>query len=611
MQLRRRAAAPNPLSGSSTRSRAFFRDGGPAWASRRPRRWSTPTSRGILHRDIKPANLLLDGRGKLWVTDFGLARLQGDAGLTMTGDLLGTLRYMSPEQALAKRVVIDHRTDIYSLGVTLYELLTLRPAFDGQDRQEILRQIAFEEPTPPRRLEPGGAPRPGDDRPQGDGQGPAGPLRHGAGAGRRPATVPRGPADPGPAADAAGAGGEVVAAASHRGGLRGGGPPLDGRGSVVGLVLLGREQRQTILNLQLAQANKARADQRSGGKGSRLLPGRLPGAAAPSKTGGKQITIVEALADADGSIEGKFAKEPLVEAAVRQALAQVYSELGEYHKAEGHAERAFSLRQQHQGTEHEATLRAMFTLGWNEYNLARQETLDRGEAVLNRMLEICRRSRGDDDELTLTAMDGLACIDYGLNKDESGIQCLAFNFDVNPRFKNEDGIRFLEHILDVRRKKNGPSDPKTLVATNNLALALWRVGKVREAEPLLREVVDIGGNDDSPSMLNRMANYATLLKELNRIDDAAAWAVRSMDAHLRILKFKHPQTQQAILLAGLTVSGSYRDEEALRIIDRALEQARRDFGRGDSRTLEFLNLQTRLLCNLGDLAKAGSEPKIC
>ncbi len=109
---------------------------------------------GIVHRDIKPANLLLDVQGNLWITDFGLARLQDDAGLTITGDLLGTLRYMSPEQALAKRGYLDHRTDIYSLGATLYELLTLRPAIDGQDRQEVLRKIAQDEPTPPRRLNP-------------------------------------------------------------------------------------------------------------------------------------------------------------------------------------------------------------------------------------------------------------------------------------------------------------------------------------------------------------------------------------------------------------------------------------------------------------------------
>jgi serine/threonine protein kinase/lipoprotein NlpI len=107
---------------------------------------------GILHRDIKPANLLLDDAGKLWITDFGLARIEADAGMTMTGDILGTLRYMSPEQALAKRVVVDHRSDIYSLGVTLYELLTLQPAFKGEDRHELLRQIAFDEPHKPRKV---------------------------------------------------------------------------------------------------------------------------------------------------------------------------------------------------------------------------------------------------------------------------------------------------------------------------------------------------------------------------------------------------------------------------------------------------------------------------
>ena len=105
---------------------------------------------GIVHRDIKPGNLLVDGQGRLWVTDFGLAQFRADAGLTQTGDVLGTLRYMSPEQASGQRVLLDHRTDVYSLGATLYELLTLRPAVDGKDRAEILRKITFEEPATPR-----------------------------------------------------------------------------------------------------------------------------------------------------------------------------------------------------------------------------------------------------------------------------------------------------------------------------------------------------------------------------------------------------------------------------------------------------------------------------
>jgi eukaryotic-like serine/threonine-protein kinase len=101
---------------------------------------------GVLHRDIKPGNLMLDAEGKLWVTDFGLARIEADVGMTMTGDVLGTLRYMSPEQALAKRGIVDHRADIYSLGVTLYELLILQPTYAADDRQELLNQIAFNEP---------------------------------------------------------------------------------------------------------------------------------------------------------------------------------------------------------------------------------------------------------------------------------------------------------------------------------------------------------------------------------------------------------------------------------------------------------------------------------
>jgi serine/threonine protein kinase len=109
---------------------------------------------GVVHRDIKPGNLLVDAAGTLWITDFGLARSRQDAGLTMTGELLGTLRYMSPEQALAKRVPVDHRTDIYSLGATLYELFTLELAFPGDNPPEVIHDLAFKDPVPPRRLNP-------------------------------------------------------------------------------------------------------------------------------------------------------------------------------------------------------------------------------------------------------------------------------------------------------------------------------------------------------------------------------------------------------------------------------------------------------------------------
>lgn len=109
---------------------------------------------GVVHRDVKPANLLLDVRGAVWITDFGLAQIVADAGITQTGDLVGTLRYMSPEQAAGRRAPVDHRTDVYSLGATLYEVLTLQPIFTGEDRVALLHQILHDDPRPLRQVDP-------------------------------------------------------------------------------------------------------------------------------------------------------------------------------------------------------------------------------------------------------------------------------------------------------------------------------------------------------------------------------------------------------------------------------------------------------------------------
>ena len=108
----------------------------------------------VLHRDVKPSNLLIDDKGNLWVTDFGLARIRGSLDLTQTGEAIGTPRYMSPEQALGRRTPLDCRTDVYSLGATLYEILTLATPFSGDDRLDLLRRITQEPPIPPRKIDP-------------------------------------------------------------------------------------------------------------------------------------------------------------------------------------------------------------------------------------------------------------------------------------------------------------------------------------------------------------------------------------------------------------------------------------------------------------------------
>jgi eukaryotic-like serine/threonine-protein kinase len=104
---------------------------------------------GVLHRDIKPSNLLLDRAGNVWVADFGLAKATGTDDLTHTGDIVGTVRYMAPERFHGES---DARSDLYALGLTLYEMLALRPAFDESDRASLMRQVTQEDPPRLRRL---------------------------------------------------------------------------------------------------------------------------------------------------------------------------------------------------------------------------------------------------------------------------------------------------------------------------------------------------------------------------------------------------------------------------------------------------------------------------
>ncbi|MBN2584223.1 MAG: serine/threonine protein kinase [Planctomycetes bacterium] len=106
---------------------------------------------GTLHRDIKPANLLIDETGRVWITDFGLARALDSENVTQPGDVSGTLRYVPPERFSGR---VDAQGDIYALGLTLYELLTLRAAFEDTDRQKLIHRLIHDTPPPPRRFNP-------------------------------------------------------------------------------------------------------------------------------------------------------------------------------------------------------------------------------------------------------------------------------------------------------------------------------------------------------------------------------------------------------------------------------------------------------------------------
>ena len=172
---------------------------------------------GILHRDVKPSNLLLDPKGNVWVADFGLAKAADAEDITHSGDIVGTVRYMAPERFAGK---CDARSDVYALGLTLYELLALRPAFEAADRHELMRRVMSEEPERLRGLVPH-LPRDLETIVQkAIDREPGRRYADGRGAGRGPAAVPRRQADQGPARHRRRAG-VAVGAAEPGGGVAG------------------------------------------------------------------------------------------------------------------------------------------------------------------------------------------------------------------------------------------------------------------------------------------------------------------------------------------------------------------------------------------------------
>jgi len=496
---------------------------------------------GVLHRDIKPSNLMLDRDGKLYVTDFGLARIEADAGMTMTGDILGTLRYMAPEQALAKRVVIDHRADIYSLGATLYELLTLQPAFCETDRSELLKRIAFGEACPLRKVDARipveletivlkAMSKTPDERYHSAQElsddlkafledrpikaKPPTPLKRVAKWSRRHRWV-------------------LIAAASVL--------ILFAIGSMVSTTMLLWERERTEF---AAAESKAVVD---------FLINDLFTAAEDSQLV-REVTVNEVLANADKKVAASLANQPQVESKVRHLLAKTYFALGKYEDAEKQIRRAYAISQQANGRADPNTLATANTTVQVLINLGR---LSEARRCAEEFLSTSLQYNGDDSPETANCKKSLAIALRAQGKFEASRELLA-------------------EVLEWNGKTFGPHHPSCVEIRFELAHTLMNLDKFKDALRLVDDTIELsdGAKKIDPRLLLKLKHLrGNILIYLPRREDARAQFEENLLAERQTLPPGDPMTVGSMYWLAWIYDREGKAEQARKMIDEALRLA--------------------------------------
>ncbi len=522
---------------------------------------------GVVHRDIKPGNLLLDARGKVWVADFGLARIEADPGMTLTGDLLGTLRYMSPEQALGNRVTIDGRSDVYSLGATLYELLTLEPVFQGDDKQAILRQIAFDEPRPLRQIERSlpveletillktlaknpderyaTAGALADDLRRFQEQKPI--------QARRPTMVDR-------TTKWALRNRRLVAAGAL-------GLLLTVVTLLIASLLIWNEQHKTQHALEAAIVEKERADEQAAiaRAVNAFLQEDLLGQAdvANQPAGGQarnpNITVRTLLDRASQTIEGRFPDRPVLEAEIRHTIGTTYWALGFSAEAQQHLSRAWTLRRGLLGEEHADTVLSRHNLA---LALLAAGQFEDALPILREALANLEKTAGAEHPDALSAMHNLAGVYQAAGRPD-------------------EAIPLYERTLSLSQKVLGLTHRDTLATLCNLALAYQEAGRLEEALPRCQEIVRLSTEQlgkDHPQTLAAMNNLAVVYRDTGKVDDALSLYEQTVELAKRILGPRHPQTLTS--MAGLAFSWQQKRQldKALPLLEETLELSKETLG---------------------------------
>jgi serine/threonine protein kinase/tetratricopeptide (TPR) repeat protein len=611
--------------------------------------------KGVIHRDLKPSNVMvtvIDGAAIPKVIDFGVAKAIGTTLTERTlhtgfHQFVGTPLYTSPEQADLSGVDVDTRSDIYALGVLLYELLTGTTPFDP----ETFRQAAFDEmrrmireddpPKPSTRLSSLGATRTTvsanrkSDARHLD-RAVRGELdwivmkalekdrrRRYETANDFASDVMRYLTDkPVEACPPSAFYRFTKYARRNRVALTT--ATLVGLALVAGTVVSAWQavratRAGTLARRKESEARNAAAESKAV---LEFLVNDLLEATEPEKAMGQDVKVSEVLANAEKKIDAAFADQPLVEAGVRHALAVAFHGLGRYADALRHVSRAHDLRLTLLGSEHSDTMSSADEIVDLLNHLGKSEeareldkrTLERRRLVLgpehpatlkaNINLAVTLNAQGEPAEARELLQQVLELQSRTLGPEHpSTLSTMTRLADVlNEQGEHDKAFKLLVQTVDVRQRVLGPEDPRTLDSVESVARHLGSVHKHDEARKIFEQTLEIRRRilpPEHPGTLAVMGDLAIELAELNRLEETRQLFQQILEIRRRTLPLEHPRTLGTMHNLGKVLADLGRNEEARAFYEQTLEIRRRKLGEENRWTLASMQGLARVLHNQG------------